>query len=163
MQIQYLRGNKSQNQQIPENISLGIPLGSIGPVTLRPEAPAINGVWGELINTSRGRVPRYIAEGMAEPSTGKINPIYTKQARNMFAVEERLNGFGGFSQEIPQEPVNLVADASGSFLQARRVFVTDLIVRDMLTNQRFVISDVFMSSLCRNTINAFVTGRYYVL
>jgi len=141
--------------RLPENSLLGIPLGYGGPIPVSSEVPPMQ--------LPPGPPGRFVAIGTGNRDRGTISPIKSKNVRDMFSVEKRIGDFGGFSETIPGQQEHLVADASGSFLQARRYYVVDLLVKDRLTGQRFMIYDTLMSSLCRNSLNAFLTDRFYLL
>jgi hypothetical protein len=137
--------------QLPENGLIGIPLTTDGPVPVSNNTPALD---------LEIKYPkRFLAVASGNRYTGKVDPIQVKDVREMFTDEKRIGGFGGLSQANPKEQI--IADASGKFLQARRPLVNDIVVFDTWRRKSFVIRDVFMSSVCRNAINAFLTRSYY--
>ena len=109
--------------QLPEYGLVGIPLGSSGPVAVTSETPTLR--------FAQNQPGRFVAIASGNRSTGTINPITVNNVRDMFAIEKRVGGFGGLSQAKPEEQI--IADASGNFLQARRVYISDILVLDRQT------------------------------
>lgn len=138
--------------QLPEDGLVGIPLGSAGPIPVKSELPALK--------FTLKQPGRFIAIGSGNRSDGTTSPISVGDVRDMFAIEKQIGGFGGISQEDTNKE-QIVADASGTFLEARRPIVHDILILDQLTGQMFIRESVLMSTICRETVNAFLTDSYY--
>lgn len=82
--------------------------------------------------------------GQPEPVTGGdlVEMIYTE-----------ANNGGSFDSALKTREM-LVADASGSFLQTRRISVIDLIVRNRNNNRYYLLPNVRVDSFCRDALNA---------
>ena len=86
-----------------------------------------------------------------------VAPITPNIARDMFGIERRNNGPLGTSYE----PRALFADASGSFLQARRVPSMYLLVKNKRTDKRWVTRNpIVADTFCRDLIVSAINRTY---
>ena len=130
--------------QMPENIPLAFPLGT-NPIAIgRMPNDA-----GSPQHVSKTECIGYVdRQGQAKSFTPADGII-------MLQTKYRNNGNLVMT---PDAQHILLADASGSFLQARRIPVFNLIVRNRRTGQRFLVPRVNANSVCRDLIHAVLTG-----
>lgn len=120
--------------QLPENPRMRIPIAGSGPI--RP---------GTLQGDNGGpQVPpgRYNYVGSRNPSSGRSETINPPSVRTMFAQEARNNGTlnGSNQSRAMQRRKTLVADATGSFLQAQTITTLDMYVEDTETGQHRIMA-----------------------
>ena len=136
--IQYVN---EEFAQMPENISVAFPLGTNEPIAIG-RLPGDTGSPQQVSNTEcLGYVN---GQGQAKSFTPNDGAIMT-------GTEYRNNGNLVMT---PEAQHILVADASGGFLQARRVPTFNLIVRNRRTGQRFLVPQVNANAVCRDALNA---------
>lgn len=122
------------------NISVAVPLGTDRPVNV-----------GDLThdNGDSRLTGELDAIGVVTPG-GEVEPITPGDERTMFENEEAgrgtLTAFDGSKQK-------LIADASGSWLQADRVLVFDLIVYKRDNNKVYLVPNVIGDAFCRDALN----------
>lgn len=129
---------------MPENIALEIDGGTNSPIRVG-QIPDDTGTPSEARNVvfegfvSQDGQPRNF-------NSANIPPLFT---------DERNNG-GNLTRIASAEQI-LLADASGTFLQAKRIPVLDLIVRK--NNRRYVVPKVNANAVCRDALNAVFNGK----
>ena len=125
---------------IPEDIELEFPLGTNDPIEI-----------GQIPNDkgTPDAANRTQAIGFVDRNE-KAMSFYSTLLRNMF--EEEGNN-GGYLKSTTKLQKILVADANGSFLQARRIPVIDLIVRTP-RGRIFLVPRVNANALCRDALNS---------
>jgi hypothetical protein len=127
--------------QMTDDIRVAIPLGENDPFPVGA-LPNDNNYGGENIS-SLEEVGYLNPSGQPEPVTGgDIVEMMTVEANN-----------GGSFDALKTREI-LVADASGSFLQARRVKIIDLIVRDWRNGKYYLLPNIRVDSFCRDALNA---------
>lgn len=130
----------SARTQMTDNIQVAIPLNTNNPFA--------NGSLPGDNNYDARNVSNYEGEGYVE--AGRPQPFTGTDAVGMITAE--ANNGGSFGILNPREM--RVADASGSFLQARSVAVIDLIVRNKNNGRYYLLPNVRVDSFCRDTLNA---------
>ena len=144
--IDNLRRAQRAVAQLPENISVAVPLGTDSPVRT-----------GELTrDNGDGRLNGDLEAIGSVNHSGQIELITPKDEEGMF-VNERLGG-GTLIGESFDEEQKLLADASGSFLQAQRVLVFDLVVRNRRNNKIYLVPNVVADAFCRDALNGVLNG-----
>lgn len=129
--------------QMPEDISLAIPLGTNSPIRI-----------GQLPNdTGTPATCNYEATGFVN-SQGQPKNITPNDVVDM-AKTEAQNG-GNLPSTAEAQNIRL-ADTSGRFYQTRRIPTFNLIVRNRRTNQKAVIKNVNANAFCRDVLNAFLS------
>jgi hypothetical protein len=98
-------------------------------------------------------VDHLITEGAVDRN-GQPHNFTPGNIHDMFAVEYR-NG-GNLTRTASAENI-LLADASGTFLQAKRIPVIDLIVFSPQNGRRYVVRGVNANAVCRDALNAVLT------
>ncbi|NEQ65222.1 MAG: hypothetical protein F6K21_06940 [Symploca sp. SIO2D2] len=144
-EIRYI--NNDAKNLLNLNANYAIPLGTRSPIQARV-LPNDNG--GTLNATNCEAVGYFTQGGQPKSFTGK-------EAIDMFTAEERN---GGSFDIVSGEQQNLVADASSSFLQAQRIAIIDLIVRDKRNGAYYPLRNIRVDSFCRDALNA-VANRTY--
>jgi hypothetical protein len=124
---------------LPEDIPLKFDLGTNSPIEIGalPDGGALNHNYYEAV----GYLDR----------SGKGKTFNSSLLKYMFTVEARNGGSLAITPEAQQI---LIADASGTFLQALRIPVFDLVVHSKRTNQNFVLENVNANAVCRDALNA---------
>lgn len=124
---------------LPEDIPLKFDLGTNSPIRIGslPDGGALNHSYYEAI----GYVDR-----LREYNTF-TSPILSM----MFTVEARNGGNLAITPEAQQI---LIADAKGTFIQALRIPVIDLVVSSKRTDQIFVLENVNANAVCRDALNS---------
>ncbi len=127
--------------QWTDDIRVAIPLGENDPFPVGA-LPGDDDYEG--INVSSFEETGYVdSSGQALPVTGgDVVDMFTQEANN-----------GGSFDALKTREI-LVADASGSFLQARRVSVIDLIARNRRDGKYYLLPNVRVDSFCRDALNA---------
>ncbi|NEQ65223.1 MAG: hypothetical protein F6K21_06945 [Symploca sp. SIO2D2] len=69
----------------------------------------------------------------------------------MFNAAVRNGGTLGTNADSRQ---TIVADASGSLIQARRITMIDLIVRNKDDDRYYLLPDIRIASFCRDALNS---------
>jgi len=133
--------------QMTDNIAYAIPLGSNAPFAA-----------GQLPDDDGGTLNAVNLEAVGNLTrSGQPEPILGRDAINMFD-QEAANG-GRFSANADSEQT-IVADASGSFFQARRIAIVDLIVRNKRNNRYYLLPNIRVDTFCRDALNS-VRNRSY--
>ena len=136
--IGYLRDRAES--ELPDNVALAIPLGTTSPFGV-----------GALSNDDGSTLEKRNFEGVGfVNSAGIPESIAVSNIVGMFSAEVRNRGT--FDAVNPEEMV--VADASGSWSQTRRVAVIDLICRNKENNRYYILPNARVDSLCRDALNA---------
>ncbi len=132
--------------QSTDNLNRKIPLPS----------PANARVPTGVLPTTSGETHRYQAVAAVNRSSGRPEPIDNRGLDQMFAAEQ-ANG-GSYNNRrasgSSSEQFSLVADTSGSFIQARKRLTIDLILDDTRTGERFLAPDINIDAFCRDGLNA---------
>ncbi|WP_341735348.1 hypothetical protein [Microcoleus sp. CAWBG640] len=129
---------------MPENIALEIDGGTNSPIGIG-QIPDDTGTPSDARNVvfegivSQDGQPRNL-------TPGNISPMFNTERNN-----------GGNLPRIASAEQILLADASGTFLQAKRIPVLDLIVRR--NNRRYVVPNVNANAVCRDALNAVFNGK----
>ncbi|MEQ9486966.1 hypothetical protein [Coleofasciculus sp. F4-SAH-05] len=127
--------------QMTDNISYAIPLGTNSPFAA-----------GQLRNDDGGTINAANFEGVGSvTNSAEPEPVTGGDVVEMFTVEERNGGSFDIGSGSRQ---TLVADASSSFFQARRVAIIDLIVRDKRNGRYYLLPNVRVDSFCRDALNS---------
>ncbi len=130
---------------MPEDIPLLFPGGSNSPIAMG-QIPDDTGTPGAA--TGVPYVGFINKNGQANNFTpGVLEPMFNDERRNGGNLT-----FNSETQNI------LVADASGSFLQARRIPVLDLIVINPRDGRPYVIRRVNANAVCRDGVNSVHNG-----
>lgn len=95
------------------------------------------------------------AIGFAD-SSGQPRPLTSPDLGGMFETEAGNNGNLALT---PSSQTILVADASRSFFQAKRVPYFNLIVHNKPTNRVYLVRKVNANAVCRDALNAVLKGR----
>jgi hypothetical protein len=119
-----------------EDINLAIPLESDNPSSIG-QIPNDKGL--DLANAINFETVGYV------DSSGQLHLITARDICDM--IQAAMNSGGSF-------------DASGSFLQARRVSIIDLIARNRRDGKYYLLPNVRADSFLRGTINAFVNSTW---
>jgi hypothetical protein len=131
--------------QLPENLALEVPLGTNSPIktgTLPGDSePAPTNCDFDAIGFVNGQ--------------GQPKSITPSDVEDMTNVEHNNNGNLPATAEAQTV---LVADASGSFVQARRVGTFNLLVRNRLSKKRYLLPRINANVFCRDVLNAFLNG-----
>ena len=127
----------------PEDMSYRVPLGTNRPVAIG------------RIPTDTGSPPEVMrnpceAVGFMGPD-GRQRAITTADLAVMFETEANNEGMLVMTPEAEEI---LVSDASGMLVQTRRIPTFDLFVRNMRTNQIFLVPRVNANAFCRDALNA---------
>jgi|JFJP01.1.fsa_nt_gi hypothetical protein len=133
----------AEMSQQTDNISLAIPINNPANFTLPQDT-------GSIANGSRTlEVDGVVSRKDRVPVAAPITPSF---ARNMYANELRNNGTVQ-NDGISDTSRVLFADASGSFLQARKLVVFDLFVVDKKNrSKRYLVPRVVADTFCRDLI-----------
>ncbi|MDJ0575665.1 MAG: hypothetical protein QNJ65_10925 [Xenococcaceae cyanobacterium MO_234.B1] len=126
-----------------EDINLAIPLGSNNPISI-----------GQIPNDNRLNLANSVnfeAVGFVN-SSGQAHPITAGDICDMIMLQASMNSGGSFDASA--------VDASGSFLQARRVSVIDLIARDQRNGKYYLLPNVRVDSFGRDAVNAFFNSTW---
>lgn len=128
--------------QMTDDIQVAILLGEDSPFDV-----------GELRNDNdySGRNVNVFEETGYVDSSGQPQPVTGRDVVDMFTQE--ANNGGSFDSALKTREI-LVADASSSFLQARRLSVIDLIVRNRNNNRYYLLPNIRVDSFCRDALNA---------
>ena len=126
---------------LPEEIALDFPTGTNDPIFIG-QLPGDRGT-----SLEGGGL---ISEGFVD-GNGRAQDFNSDKLADMFEVEANN---GGDIAMTPDAQEILVADASGSFLQARRIPVIDLIVRNPRNGRRYLVRRVNANAVCRDALNA---------
>ncbi|WP_353933362.1 hypothetical protein WJM97_23040 (plasmid) [Okeanomitos corallinicola TIOX110] len=133
---------------LPEDAALAIEFCTNNPVRI--------GNPPKLCNSSQ--VTNYQAVGYIN-NQGKPKNITAGDVADMTADEYR-NGGNLTSESVISSAQNiLLADASGSFLQARRIPAFNLIIRHKRTGKLTIVRQVNANAFCRDVLNSFLNGR----
>jgi hypothetical protein len=128
--------------QMTDNISYAIPLGTNSPFAA-----------GQLRNDDGGTINAANFEGVGTvTNSGEPEPVTGRDAVRMMDEEIRHNG--SFDNVSLSDKQMLMADASGSFLQARRVAYIDLIVQDRQSGRYYLFPKIRVDSFCRDALNS---------
>jgi len=144
--------------QMTDNIAYAIPLGTDEPFAARQLRNDDGETIGQVEN-NRGRTlsaRNLDAVGTLNPS-GQSEPITRRDAVQMFTQE--ANNGGSFDANAGSRQT-IIADASGSFLQARRIAIIDLIVRDRRNSRQYLVPNIRVDTFCRDALNS-VRNRSY--
>jgi hypothetical protein len=132
--------------QMPEDISLAIPLGTNSPIRI-----------GQLRDDSgTSTANNFEATGFVN-SQGQPKNITPNDVADMTGIEAKNDG------NLPStaEAQNIrLADASGRLYQARRIPTVNLIIRHRRTGKRAIVRNVNANAFCRDTLNAFLNHNY---
>ncbi len=144
--IDNLREGQRQAAQDTTNITRAIELGTNRPVAV-----------GDFANDNGdGRLTGDLdAIGVVTPS-GEIEPIITRDLVPMFENEE---AGGGTLTTFEGSVHTLIADARGTWLQAERVPVFDLIVYKRNTGKTYLVPSVLGDAFCRDALNNVLRTR----
>ena len=140
--VEAIRGLRDEvGSQLSDDIAVIIPLGTDGPFGV-----------GALRNDDNygGRNVGYFEEIGYVDESGQPLPVTGGDLVDMFGTE--ANNGGSFDALKTREM--FVTDASGSFLQARRVAVIDLICRNRQTDRYYLLPNVRVDSFCRDALNS---------
>jgi len=132
--------------QMTDNIAYAIPLGSNTPFAV-----------GELADDDGGTMSASNLEMVGTFRSGKPEPFLGRDAINMF--DAGIPNGGRFSTNADSRQT-IVADASGSLIQARRIAIVDLIVRDMDDGKYYLLPNIRAASFCRDALNS-IRNRTY--
>ncbi|NEQ67567.1 MAG: hypothetical protein F6K21_19085 [Symploca sp. SIO2D2] len=137
--------------QMSDNIAYSIPLGSNAPFAV---GQLRNDDGGTLNSTNIEATGYSTRSGQPEPFTGRdtIN-MFTEEVRNDGSFDVDSVGSCGSKQTV-------VTDASSSFLQARRIAVIDLIVRDKRNSKYYLLPNIRVDSFCRDALNSVYNRTY---
>ncbi len=131
--------SEEAQSQMTDNIEIAIPLGTRNPFGV-----------GDLRNDNGGTINATNSDGIGFVSrTGQANPVTGGDLVRMFNTE--ANNGGSFDSASDTREM-LVTDASGSFLQARRIAVIDLIVEN--NDRYYLLPNVRVDSFCRDALNS---------
>ena len=143
--MESIQAVEEEASQMPENIALAIPLGTNSPIKV-----------GTLPGDSEPAPKTCDCDAIGFVNDqGQEKSITPPNVEDMTNVEYNNNGSLPATAEAQTV---LVADASGSFLQARRVPTFNLIVRNRSTGEEFVYPRVNANTFCRDVLNAFLNG-----
>ena len=129
----------SELVQMPEDISIAYPLGTNRPVRIG-DIPNDDGSLAEVDDAACVG----FVDNAGQPKA------FTPADGSAMTDNEYRNG--GNIVMTPEAQYMLVADASGGFLQARRVPVFNIIVQQR--GQRFLVPNVNANAVCRDLLNA---------
>jgi hypothetical protein len=126
---------------MPEDIPLEFPTGTNSPIAV-----------GRIPNDTGTpeEVSGFVAEGFVSEN-GQPRAFNPSNLGGMFS--SGVNNEGNLAM-TPEAQEILVADASGGFLQAKRIPVIDLIVRNPSNGRRYVVRRVNANAVCRDALNA---------
>lgn len=141
--ISNIRRAAQQVSAMPEDLSLGIPLGTNRPVSVG-EIPDDTGS-PSIVERNPSEAIGFIG------ADGQTRPLTTTNLATMFDTE--ANNSGNLTMTPAAQEI-LVADASGTLAQTRRIPTFDLIVRNVRTNERFLLPRVNANAFCRDALNA---------
>lgn len=131
--------------QLPENLALKVPLGTNRPIQtgILPgdSEPAATNCDCDAIGFAN-------AQGQAK----SITPLDVEDMTNQ---EYKNNGNLNLPATAEAQTV-LLADASGSLLQARRVPALNLLIRNRHTGKRYLLPRINANVFCRDVLNAFL-------
>ncbi|MGK7875997.1 MAG: hypothetical protein AB4426_22675 [Xenococcaceae cyanobacterium] len=125
---------------MPEDIPLQFPGGTNSPIRIG-QIPDDTG--------TPGAASRVMFIGFVGRD-GQARSFTPNQLGSMFNTE--YNNGGNLTVNADSQDI-LLADASGTFLQARRIPVIDLIVRNPRNGRRYVVRRVNANAVCRDAIN----------
>ena len=131
---------------MPEDIPLMFKSGTNTPVHIGA-IPDDTGTPAEANNV--------ITEGAVDRN-GQPHNFTPRNINNMFATE--LRNDGNLPRTASAENI-LLADASGTFLQAKRIPVIDLLVFSPQNRRRYVVRRVNANAVCRDALNAVLTRQ----
>jgi hypothetical protein len=94
-----------------------------------------------------------VAQGFVDQN-GQPRNLTPGSLGSMFDLERRNDG--NLPRTASAENI-LLADASGTFLQAKRIPVMDLIVFNPQNRRRYVVRRVNANAVCRDALNAVLT------
>lgn len=134
---------------IPEDIPLEFKAGTNAPVHIGA-LPDDTGIPSEANNL--------IIQGFVDQN-GQPHNFTSVQLSGIFSKCRANTGNIGVLRinMKPEVQENLLADSQGIFVQAKRIHVIDLIVRDFRTNQKYVVRNVSANSVMRDALNAVLT------
>lgn len=131
--------------QLPENLDLEVPLGTNSPIKT-----------GTLPGDSKPAATKCDCDAIGFVNgQGQPKSITPSDVEDMTNVE--YNNNGNLPATAEAQTV-LVADASGSLVQARRVPTFNLLVRNRLTGKKFLLPRINANVFCRDVLNAFLNG-----
>ncbi|NHC35966.1 hypothetical protein [Scytonema millei] len=131
--------------QMPENFNLSIPLGTNSPIKA-----------GTLPGDSESAPTNCDCDAIGFANAqGQQKSITPSDVEDMTNVE--YNNNGNLPATAEAQTV-LVADASGSLLQARRVPTLNLVIQNRHTGKRFLLPRIKANVFCRDVLNAFLNG-----
>ncbi|MGL5061513.1 MAG: hypothetical protein ACRC62_16180 [Microcoleus sp.] len=131
---------------MPENLALEIDGGTNSPIGIG-QIPDDTGTPPAATNVV---IEGFVAQD-GQPrnfNSDNISPMFNTERNN-----------GGNLPRIASAEQILLADASGTFLQAKRIPVLDLMVRDSRNNRRYVVRNVNANAVCRDALNAVLKGK----
>lgn len=131
---------------LPENTPLKFRVGTNRPIRIGQTSPNDNGTQARRPNNDRA-IGYVTSNGQPKPLTRRdlVSPS------GMFPVELRNGGQIRATSQVPQI---LVADARGSFFQAQRQPLIDLIVEDPTDGNIYLLPSVYVNAFCRDALNA---------
>ncbi len=137
--IDSIRYAEARVAQLPEDFKIAFDLGTNSPIQI-----------GDLPDESRLTRSGYEAVGYIN-SSGQVKAFTPILLGAMFDTEANNRGQLVITPEAQEI---LVADASGAFLQARRMPSIDLIVHPKGTNEIVLIPRANANAVCRDALNA---------
>lgn len=134
--------------RMPEDLAIAVDFCTNSPVRIG-NAP-------KQCNSSQGT--NYQAVGYIN-SQGKPKNITAGDVTEMAEIEYRNDGNLTAEMVTSSAQNILLADASGSFLQARRIPTFNLIIRHKRTGRQQIVRQVNANAFCRDVLNSFLNRK----
>jgi hypothetical protein len=142
-----IKGVNSGLSVMPEDVPMTFPAGTNSPIKIRELS-------SNDTNNTADNIYEYTGFVSAQNQSAKFTP---KDGADMTNIEYRNGGniplVTASSQQI------LIADARNLFLQAKRIPTFSVILRNKRLNKRYLVRDINANAVCRDLLNAALTGN----